>query len=124
MPKLNYWNGTAWVELGAGILQGDTEPSAAAGSIWLDTSDTLYQGTIFEPLQTEILSLKNSKAQPNGLASLDGSGQVPTSQLGNAPAPTPDSIIYEDQSGDINFIGVKYKLVVIEGQAYMQVVES
>lgn len=81
MAKLNYWNGIEWVELGAGIISSDSEPVAAPGAIWLDTSDTLYQGTVFESLENQINGLVQSKGAPDGIATLGADGKVPTGQL-------------------------------------------
>jgi len=45
------------------IIQSDTEPlGTVEGRIWLDTSDSTYQGTVFETLDDRVTVLEEQPA--------------------------------------------------------------
>ncbi len=84
------------IQAALGITSGDTDMGTYTGSTLSDNAD---QVTINQELETAVESKLDAseKGQPNGVAELDGSGQIPSSQL-----PTSMMEYYGDWSAATN----------------------
>ena len=99
MAKMKYWNGTQWVPLDAAdaeTLEGLTVSQVRSGTTKTDV----------------------------GLGNVDNVKQASKTEFDSHLSDYATPHIYQDISTNPDFAGVKYKLVIEEGNAYLEVVEA